>query len=461
MMKKQHIFWLVLYSLMISASCKKFVDIPVSPQQITTEAIFTNENTAISAVDGVYTFMRSASPSFENGALSIFPGLTADELYNTSSSSTYDPFYQNAIPSINTSIAGMFWTTPYNTIYRVNAILEGLSKSTGISAPVKRQLAGEMKVVRALTYFYLINLYGDVPLITSTDYKTSSAIPRTPVSRVYEQIFADLEDAREGLTSTYPSTGKVRPNKQSAEALLARVYLYQQDWANAEALSSSVINSGQYHLSEDLNSVFLIGSPETIWEIASPSEQKNTAEGASFIPVSPTVKPTFSISLSLLQAFEPGDQRKDNWTKSSKISGTTYFYPYKYKNRSLTSVTEYEVVLRLSELYLIRAEAEANGAGNGTSGAVTDLNRIRNRAGLLDYAGSIDKSSLLTAIYQERRVELFSEWGHRWFDLKRSGQANTVLAPLKPGWQSFDALYPIPYTQVRTNPALVQNPGYQ
>lgn len=246
----------ILLAALGMVSCKKFVDIPPSPQLIATSAIFSDDNTAIAAADGVYASIRTASPAFENGALSIYCGLSADEIATTSSSSTYGAFFKNVIPANNTTLLGVFWAGPYNTIYRANAILEGLNNAAALSDSVKKQLTGEMKVVRALTYFYLTNLYGDIPLITTSDYKQNATIPRTSSTKVYQQMVADLSEAESLLNNNYPSPGKSRPNKQTAAALLARVYLYQKDWANAQAQASQVINSGLYNLVTDLSSVF-------------------------------------------------------------------------------------------------------------------------------------------------------------------------------------------------------------
>ena len=443
--------------LILTHSCKKFVGIPPSPQLIQTAAVFANNQTAISAVDGVYTAIRAGQPSFENGALSIYNGLTSDELMNNTPNPTYDPFYQNAIPSNNSTIAGTFWLTPFNTLYRANAILAGVTESKTLTDSIKRQLTGEMKVIRALTYFYFTNLYGDVPLLLTPDYKQNAVAARTPSTQIYAQIIADLKDAENLLTDNYPSTGKARPNKETAAALLARVYLYEKDWPDAELQASQVINSGMYSLSTDLNSVFTINSTETIWEIASPGEAKSTAEAAAFIPGSASIKPSFSVTASLLNAFESGDLRKSNWINSTVVSNVTYYYPFKYQNRSNTNITEYEVVIRLAELYLIRAEARAMQAN--IAAATIDINTIRSRAGLPSLS-NLTLAQSITAIMQERRIELFAEWGNRWFDLKRTGNIDEVLGAVKSDWQSFDALFPIPYSQILYNINLKQNPGY-
>ncbi|HTF30713.1 MAG TPA: RagB/SusD family nutrient uptake outer membrane protein, partial [Flavitalea sp.] len=139
-----------------------------------------------------------------------------------------------------------------------------------------------------------------------------------------------------------------------------------------------------------------------------------------------------------------------------------YYYPYKYKSATLDDpITEYATVFRLGEQYLIRAEARAQQGD--ILGATDDLNTIRARAGLGNTAATI-QSDLLAAILHERRVELFTEWGHRWFDLKRTASVDAVMnlvTPQKGGtWSSNWAWYPIPDGELRANKNLVQNVGY-
>ena len=175
-----------------------------------------------------------------------------------------------------------------------------------------------------------------------------------------------------------------------------------------------------------------------------------------FIPVGgANGRSIYALTTWLLDSFEPGDLRITKWTG---VNAQHYSYPAKYKATTATSTPmEYNTVLRLAEQFLIRAEARAH-LGN-TAGAAEDLNRIRKRAGLaVTTANGV--SDLLAAIAQERRVELFAEWGHRWLDLKRTGQADAVLKKIKDGWKAQDTLYPIPYTELMHNSSLVQNPGY-
>ena len=163
--------------------------------------------------------------------------------------------------------------------------------------------------------------------------------------------------------------------------------------------------------------------------------------------------------------FEMGDLRKTDWIRTNRKN---FLMSYKYRSYSSTATTnpddsrkENSTVFRLAEQFLIRAEARAQQ--DKLDLAISDVDAIRERAGLPLIANtnpSIGKADLLDAIMHERRVELFTEWGHRWFDLKRTGLALTVLSPIKSGLTQNDLLYPIPQSELIKNPFLEQNLGY-
>lgn len=442
-------------------SCTKSVRIipPVNLQ--TTQAVFATRDGAFAALSGIYSQMMT-SPSFASSALTIYPGLSADELQNSRTNLNYDEFYANDLqPSVATDLDNQFWRPAYALIYQANSIIEALGMIKDLSSQDSGQLAGEAKFVRAFCYFYLTNLFGDVPLVTTTDYQTNGILPRTPRALVEAQMVLDLAQARELLTISYPSEGRVRPNKWAATALEIRLALYQRRWADAEAGATKILTSGMYQLAPDLNQVFLAGSQEAILQLQPVITDygNNTLEGLLFVPYSSASLPTFIIQNALLGAFEPGDHRKSEWIGLNKAGGQNYYFPYKYKisDNAPSAPLEYSMVLRLAEIYLIRAEARAHG--DNVIGSQADLNAIRTRAGLSGTNAS-DRESLLKAIEQERRVELCFEWGHRWFDLKRTARLDTVLGPIKTGWQSYDSLYPIPKVEILTNPFLLQNRGY-
>jgi hypothetical protein len=437
-------------------SCKKFIEVPLPVNQTATATVFADDQTATSAINGLYSSMMIQNFGMLNSGITLYPALSADELKNTNLDATISSFTENTLNSKNTVIEFDFWKRSFNYIYQTNAILKGLSNSNSLSIPVKNQLMGEAKFVRALCYFYLINIFGDVPYITGTDYEQNSVAARVAKANIYNNIQTELQEAINLLSNDYPSTGKVRPNKWAAVSLLARVHLYRENWPAAEQTASLVINSGVYNLS-GLNDVFVANSSEAIWQLKPVLTFLNTADGVTFIPYNSSIKPSYVITTELLNAFETGDQRMQSWTKSNTVSGVVYFYPFKYKVRSGSPVTEYNMMFRLSELYLIRAEAKT--MQNNITDAKVDLNVIRNRAGLSNTLAS-SQPSLLLAIEHERQIEFFAECGHRWFDLKRTGRIDPVLGALKTNWQTSDALYPIPLTDIQSNPNLTQNPGY-
>jgi hypothetical protein len=305
-------------------------------------------------------------------------------------------------------------------------------------------------------------MFGEVPLITTTDYLVNSVTSRSSVPSVYSLIIADLKSAQQLLPDDYSASmgEKTRPNKWAATALLARVYLYEGDWANAELQSSAIIDNPAYQLSVNLNEVFLSNSTEAIWQLLPVIPTYNTIEGNTFIlSASPSI---CALSPALLGSFETGDQRKIDWIGRFTSGTNTWYFSYKYKIKTGAVLKEYSMVLRLAEQYLIRSEART--AQGNINNALADLNIIRNRAKLSNYAGNLDKSSVMNAIIHERQTELFTEWGHRWFDLKRTASIDSIMkiAAIAKGitWNPDAQLYPIPQSELSNNSNLKQNPGY-
>jgi hypothetical protein len=454
-----------LLSLFLAiTSCKKYLVIDPPVGSLEQSVVFKNNEQATSAVNGIYSSLTSQG--FASGTINSITaeaGLSADELvgYNQ-----YLAFYENQLSADYSNFPPDPYLDMYRSIYRCNAVLEGLTTSDGVSPLVKAQLQGEAYFIRAFTYFYLVNLFGPVPLQLSTDYRVTQSAPRSTVDLVYNQVLSDLKTAEGLLTDTYPTTGRVRPNKVAVQAMLARTFLYLKDWENAEKYSSLVIARSSIYNLVGYDAIFLIDSKEAIWQLA-PQAGRNAPDGNTLIPTSLTVPPpTLSLSSNfVLNAFEPGDKRLTSWVKSFVAAGTTYYYPFKYKIQTATTATEYSTILRLGEQYLIRAEARINKGD--VSNGITDINQIRQRPvngvnvnTIPALSTALIKETALIAVEKERRLELFSEWGHRWFDLKRTGRADDVLSVSKPFWQPSDKLYPIPVTEINRNVNIKQNEGY-
>lgn len=454
-------------------SCKKLVAIPPPTGSIVTSQVFSTDEQATSAASSMYYGMINKVFSYSSSGLSIFGGLSADEfLLFDQSNIDQVQFQNNKLFSTNSIIGNGFWTDAYSTIYSANAILEGLSNYNGVHDSIKNELTGESKFIRAFCNFYLVNLFGDIPLVTTTNWHNSSLLSRTLTQQVYTLIISDLEDAQKLLSTDY-SVGhgnRIIPNKWAATALLARVQLYLGHWSEAETQATNVINNSElYDMSDDLKDVFLTNSNQAIWQLQQDnvggSSKNATPEGDLLIPrVLDSIYPPFIyITKNLLNAFEPGDQRKLKWLDSTTYNGVEYYFPYKYKvgpaqEKGGAPSTEYYMVLRLAEQYLIRSEARANLSN--ISGSQNDLNTVRNKAGLPNTLAST-VTDLLIAISNERQIELFAEWGHRWLDLKRTNNATTTLSNNKNNTVSNNSLlFPIPVSELQTDPNLSQNSGY-
>ncbi len=453
-----------VFILFFCISCENFVEGDPPKTELVSSTVFEDDRTATAVMTGIYSRMMT-SFGFASGSLNsitVLSALSADETENYSPSSTASySFYSHTLLPGDVTVGNYFWNEPYQYIYTVNIILEQLREVTGVTASVKKQLEGEARFIRGFCYFYLVNFFGDVPLHLTSDYRKNSERPRSPIIEVYEQIITDLKIAQELLTNDYSfSEGqRTRPNTWTATALLARVYLYIKDWENAEIEASRVIdNTAMFQLLNNIDKVFLKNSKEAIWQLMPVRPRFNTMEAFQFILVR-TPPTTQAISEELINAFESGDLRKSEWIDSIMDGNSTWYYPYKYKIRQgkEDNLVEYSMVFRLAEQYLIRSEARAQ-QGN-INEALEDLNIIRSRAGL-ENIEVLKQTKLLDAILQERQVELFTEWGHRWLDLKRTGRADAVLERIKPLWKSTAVFYPIPLNEILRNPHITQNMGY-
>jgi len=463
---------LVFFSLLTS-SCKKFVELDAPKTLVETDVVFEDDATATTALTGIYAQMMAPTVMMPF-LISAYTALQSDELY--SAYGLYVDLYQNSLRAPN-AFTNTIWTEAYNYIYQANAVYEGCEKSESLSAPVKKQLMAEARFIRAFWYLYLVEFYGDVPLVLTTDYRINAVMARTSKDAVYEQLISDLEYAQSHLNihyvaanSTATSNERIRPNKAAATALLARAYLYSGKYADAVTQASTVITDANYSIEADLSKTFLKDSKEAIWQLMKPTPTQgiDTYEGKQYIFTTvPTTSSSQSFTITdwLYTAFEADDTRKSNWI--GKGSGGDYYFPYKYKmqNNSGTTAIEHSIVIRLAEVYLIRAEAHAQ-LGE-LAEAILDLDTIRNRAGLpliLDTNPAISKEDMLAAIYKERRVELFTEWGHRWIDLKRTGQVDAAMTAIAASkntiWDPTKQLWPIPEKDVNNNRNLKQNPGY-
>ncbi|WEK36491.1 MAG: RagB/SusD family nutrient uptake outer membrane protein [Candidatus Pseudobacter hemicellulosilyticus] len=483
-MRSTIIKWLFYIGIVSATGCSKFLDVDPPIDTLTTAEVFATNQQAEWAIAGVYSKMiNGMEASFDGSAIAftnfgaglstIMGGLSADDMMLpiATGSNPFLAVVQNRLALDQLSYSFEYWRSAYKVIYDANAVMEGIAQSTAaaLTDSARKQVTGEALALRAFCYFYLVNFYGDVPLVLSTDFNGSVKLGRTAVAKVYEQMLTDLTKASNLLNTDFTIAGRerIRINKWFAEALLARVYLYTGNYQRAVEQATNVIGQRSLFSLAPLPDVFLKNSGEAILQLQ-PTNQayfnNATPEGFAIGHDTRVPEPNFALSKDLAAAFEPGDKRKQDWT----MAMGEWLAPYKYKVRMENSASygpqsEYYMVMRLAELYLIRAEANILLSDANTVTAVNDLNVLRQRANLDLLETTLTAEAVKTAIAQERRVELFAEWGHRWLDLKRTGRATQVLPALsykQPWLGDYQLLYPIPPSEIETNANLQQNPLY-
>lgn len=450
------LFALAFIGSCLMTGCDSFTEVDLPASQLTSAAVFEDKATANAAMVDIYSKIRDNG--LLTGSLSGLSnqlGLYADEfkLYGGEVN-----FYNNALLPSGNEVSEL-WNSSYSQIYATNSVIEGVQHSVSLAEIDREQLKGEALFVRALLHFYLLNAFGEIPYISTTDYEQNSIVHRMPENEVYALIKADLAQAIKLLPEDYITAERVRPNKWTAVALLARANLYTQTWDEASNAASAVLNqTGIYVWEEDLDKIFLKESTTTLWQLMPAIPGDNTMEAATFSFISGP-PPLSALSDSQMEAFTTDDQRKVHWIQAITDGTDIWYHPNKYKAAANTgSSVEYSIVFRLAEQYLIRAEARAHQGD--LIGAKEDLNKIRHTAGLPNTPATT-AAAIIDAVIQERRLELFTEFGHRFFDLKRTGRLDAVLSPLKAGWNSTDRNFPFPESELLLNPNLApQNAGY-
>jgi hypothetical protein len=406
------------------------------------------------ALNGAYRALQTSSLYSQEEM--AFADLYADNLDFTGTFGTHREFGLRSLTASNGAVLGI-WQSAYGGINRVNNVLNAIPNVAALTAAQRTLWRGEALFIRALHYSILTRDFGDVPLVTepSRVVDERSFVSRAPRADVYTLIQADLEEA-----ATLLPTERVngRATRAAANALLARVYLEDGKYAQARDKATALIDNTAYSLMPSYDatvggvtrvSFFATkNSSESIFELQYSIDHSNL-QAFWFFTATLSGRWGYAPSLGLYNAFEPGDARRD---ASIGIDASGRRYCNKYFRIALGD--DNVIVLRLPEMYLIRAEANARLGADPTL-VRDDIDVVRNRAGLADLPTTITtEADLLNAILQERRVEYAFE-GHRFWDLRRIGVAQTVL-----GLTADRLLYPIPQAERDVNPNLTQNPGY-
>lgn len=464
-MKKIYLFLLAASTVL--ASCDDLLEIDDPTNALSADQVYSTPEGIRAAVTGLYT-----GNFLNNGMIyqveDLYYSFLSDDLV-ARNANLGQYFQSNYNPS--TPYFLDFWQYPYKGIFQANDFISRLDGTTLIPATERDQYIGEALWLRAYYYLMLVNSYGDVPLVIDNDANKNATLPRAPKAEVDAQIIDDLRrsvDYQAGSTNP-----KTRITQDASIALLSRAYLYQEQWQNAIDAANRLIptadggQGGTKYQLESIERVFRANSKEQILQndmegfVGTGTYVGYTRQAYLFIPYSSIVYYYLSDELVADLQSEPADLR-NTWVGKSENGSQVFYYPYKYKNNDTPSNSdeyEYLSLLRLAELYLIRAEANAH-LGN-IAASVKDVNIIRARAGLEPISDDISQNDLYLRIETERRKEFFTELGHRWFDLRRTGRLDAVMgATSYKQWAPHKALFPVPEKEINKNAALTQNPGY-
>jgi hypothetical protein len=465
-MKQIKIYSIIALIIIGAISCKK--ELYEEPfNSISSASAFSSADRIDKAAVGMYDALQNAN--YFGGRILIYSDIRGID----ASPSTF--FGNMALYTTLTAGDGTTagaWQGAYRTIYETNLFIKNFTPNAALVTPAKAdQYIGESKYIRALCYFYLVNMWAQpysfttdashlgVPLVlTAADdpFAASNNLPRSTVKQVYDQIEADLLDAEAKLPLTYtdPYTRTSRATKHAARALLARLYLYENDWTKAASYANTIITSNAFALNPAPETPFrTYTTNESIFSVAMDGGDNPNTNNSIGQHYGAARRADIPISSDYVALFEATDRRRTNLIQS--VSGS--FWTTKYN----AGTTDFVPVSRYPEILLIRAEALANLATGTTVDptALTLLNTVRSRSSATARA-PLNKASLLDFIYIERRLELAFE-GQGSLDflrLRRDVPAHSVV-PLQT-WGSNFMVLPIPLYEIQKNPNLVPNPGY-
>ena len=437
-------------SLVTLASCKKFLEVQPKDSVSDSQTIV-DRASAETAVRGIY---RALSADNYYGVNFVSVGyLSGDNIQWTGSQSIVQQFIDHNVKADNATVSGI-WLAIYTTINRANYViakLPGVTDAT-LTTAERNQLLGEAYFIRALCYFDLARTWGGVQIVTTPTISATdkNGIKRSTVEQTYAQVLSDL-NAAEPLLPLPTAQNPVRANKETVYALKARYYLYQKDWTNAENYATLVLGDTQnYSLLKPYSAWFannVVGTKESVFELSYSATYTNGHRGQWQPPANSGTRQWAPNSTFLALVNDPtiGGNRSALVAKTS--AGLWYGNLY-YRSPA----TDPAYIIRIAEEYLIRSEARTQL--NKLGDALTDLNAVRDRAGLTATT-AVSQADILLAIENERRIEFALE-GHRWFDLVRTGRAAAVLGVT----DTKKNILPIPVDQLNVDPALTQNPGY-
>lgn len=476
----------IAFALLFMMSCRKdFIDlIPIS--SVSVDILYKTDKDFLDALTATYNTFQT---QYQN--MYIFSEMRADDAWEQISKSNSQSYSDQFTMYSSDGVIASTWQNYYRAIFRLNTILSQIEVLDAAVVPNKERYVGEAKFLRALAYFDLVRIYGDVPMVTTAitideGYKT----PREPVANIYNQIIIpDLLAAENALPASFTGANVGRPTKGAAKAILGRVYLTVKDFQAAETKLQEITTMG-YELLPKYNDLFDYMKNEHHKEYIFDIEyEEGIGEGSTFpnrfapnnIPftsfygIGGNGDEQMNPTQILMDLFDSIDLRKDVtvgiyggfYGKDSVFitlpSNTNQTYTKKYivSTKAANDSRANWKVIRYADVLLMYAEAlNENGK---TTQAIPYLNQIRTRAGVSEYPAGLTQSETRDAIAKERRLELSFE-GVRWFDLTRTGKAYETMTAAGVGMPDYMTLFPLPLSQVQLindETIFPQNPGYQ
>jgi hypothetical protein len=464
---KKKITTLGLSALMLVSACDVLELEPAT--QISTNQAFANIGSAQGVVNGMYNNVQGVY-DWHQQVISDVASDVSQQIDTWDALINIDEF--NTTPD-NSEVSDLY-TTLYRCIDIANNVIAKVPAIDGAEA-TKNDLIGQAYFVRALSYFELVRFWGGIPnayqeegvvvkLTPSEGISEADFAARASVAATYAQVESDLLDALDLLPEDRGNNlqNRARATKGAVRALLARYYLYNHDWAQAETYATAVIDDTKYKLFDSFENIFKTkNTTESVFELQYNNNDVSGLRNWHF-PTSLSGRGGVALHDATYQEMiaDPNDVRGK---LTAKNTATNTFYTTKW---STAGNADNVAVIRIAEMWLIRAEARTE-IGTDLTGAATDLNAIRTRAGVGNTPAAT-QAELRDAILAERKLEFIGE-GHRWFDLIRTGKAMTALSNVKrsKGSQTSYALgdprrqiFPFPNIEVLTNTVLQQNSAY-
>lgn len=451
-MKKLNIvFFLLLLSVL--TSCEKFLDLKPTNALLAENAVY-DAKTSRALINSAYTSLKS----YHISSAIILGIIPADNIFFGGSQSQNIELDNHAFTVTNSAIVSAYRSN-YSLINITNWAIAEIPKvqDSNFTSGEQQKLVGEAHFIRALAYFNLVRSWGGVQLQLSptTDLSSLDNIKRSTAEETYKQILKDLDTAENLLPADDAFTRNIA-QRATIQAFRAKIRLYAGHFEQVEEDANRVIGNIKYELINPYHQFFQSPflSRESIFELSATAN--NTGVSATpWLPASGTprgsyeYRPTNEVILLLNDPTKGGDRSSLLATRGNDVYVNLY--------HTISPNVNPTYVLRVADIYLVRAEAKVRKSNPDLNGAIADLNAVRSRANAdLFSENNTDVQQILQAIWDERRIEFAFE-ADRWYDLVRTEQAENVLGVQKSLW-----LFPIPQADVLSDENLDgnNNPGY-